>query len=186
MRKKRKQNKISINETKLVAVVPGMLISAKTLIELGNSYEITSDLFAGNTVSSTMIVAQCAELLLKYKIQQEGKNIEKTHNLYNLFNTLKDESKTEIQRIFEGDTSTNDLPKGWDSVESIFQKAQNAFIHWRYVVSSTEGKESILPGPLYTAALSVYKSLPIFGFKITPKKVLDPAIKSEIRRITHE
>ena len=151
MRKKKKQNKIIIDESKMIAVIPGMLKSAKKLIEFGRSHDITSDIVFGNMVLSTMIIALCAELLLKYKIQREGKDIEKDHNLYKLFNTLEDESKAEIQKIFDEETSTMTLPNSWDSVESIFQKAQNAFVHWRYVVSSSEGTEIIYPGPLYIA-----------------------------------
>ena len=183
MRKKKKQNKITIDETKLVAVVPGMLISAKTLIELGNSYDMKNNVVFGNMISTTMIIAQCLELLLKYKIQQEGKDIEKDHNLHKLFKTLKDESKVEIQNIFKEETSIMTLPDGWDSVESIFQKAQNAFVHWRYVVSSPQRTETIYPAPLYMAAVSVYKSTPISRLGVDIKEVSDPTIKARVKAI---
>ena len=48
--------------------------------------------------AAIIISAQCAELLLKYKIEREGFAIEPTHDLYHLYETLKEESKATIQK----------------------------------------------------------------------------------------
>ena len=70
--RKKKQRKPTIDEHKLATVVPGMLLSAKALIELGDKEKDSAELAFGNTIATTMITAQCAELLLKYKLEQEG------------------------------------------------------------------------------------------------------------------
>ena len=134
-------------------------------------------------IATTMITAQCAELLLKYKIEQEGKSYKKnTHDLYNLYKTLKEESKTAIQNEFDEQKSTIKLPNGWDSAESVFLKACRALVYWRYVVNhtNTHNLVTIYPHALYIAAVSVYKTTPIAGLALTKEVVTDPEIKATI------
>ena len=134
--RKKKQRKPTIDEHKLATVVPGMLLSAKALIELRDKEKDSAELAFGNTIATTMITAQCAELLLKYKLEQEGRSFKKnTHDLYNLYKALSEESKAEIQKNFNQESSKITLPNGWDSPESVFLKTRNAFVFWRYIVN---------------------------------------------------
>ena len=77
MVRKNKQKKPTIDEKKLATVVPGMLMSAKTLIELGDKEKDSAELSFGNIIATTMITAQCTELLLKYKLEQEQRSYKK-------------------------------------------------------------------------------------------------------------
>ena len=181
--RKNKQKKPTIDETRLATVIPGMLLSAKTLIEFGEKEKDSADLSLGNMISTIMVTAQCAELLLKYKLEQEGRSFKKnTHDLYNLYKPLSEESKVEIQKHFNQESSTMTLPNGWDSPESVFLKARNALVFWRYVVNRTNrtGLTTIYPHVLYIAAVSVYRTTPIAGLVLTQQEVTDPVIKAEI------
>ena len=183
MVRKKKNKKPTIDEHKLATVVPGMLLSAKALIELGEKEKDSAELSFGNMIATTMITAQCTELLLKYKLEQEGSSFKNnTHDLYNLYKALKEESKAEIQKNFNQEKSRITLPNGWDSTESVFLKARNALVYWRYVVSVADNSPltTIYPQVLYIAAVSVYKTTPIAGLALTKKKVTDPAIKAAI------
>ena len=183
MVRKSKQKKPTIDENTLATVVPGMLLSAKALIELGDKEKDSAELAFGNTIATTMITAQCAELLLKYKLEREGRPYKKnTHDLYNLYKALSEESKAEIQKNFNEEKSRRTLPNGWDSAESVFLKARNALVFWRYVVNLTNrtGLKTIYPHVLYIAAVSVYRTTPIAELVLTKQKVTDPAIKAAI------
>ncbi len=186
-------NKIVINEELLARIVPGMLKSADDLFQLNESTKDDPDLAylsLGSMVSTTMISGQCAELLLKYKIQQEGKVIEPIHDLYKLFTTLKDESQNEIKDEFvklkEGLTTS--FPDGWDNAESVFQKARHAFVFWRYAVEGDQGngRNTIFPYPLYIAAFSVYKTTPIIDWTFTKKVINNPVLKAKLFGITED
>ena len=183
MVRKNKQKKPTIDEKKLASVVPGMLLSAKALIELGDKEKDSAELYFGNMIATTMITAQCAELLVKYKLEQEGRSFKKsTHDLYNLYKALSEESKAEIQKNFNRESSKITLPNGWDSPESVFLKARKALVYWRYVVNLTNNSPltTIYPYVLYIAALSVYRTTPIAGIVLKKQKVTDPAIKTAI------
>ena len=183
MVRKNKQKKPTIDENKLATVVPGMLISAKTLIELGDKEKDSAELSFGNIIATTMITAQCTELLLKYKLEQEQRSYKKnTHDLYNLYKALSEESKAEIQKNFNEETSRSTLPNGWDSTESVFLKARNALVYWRYVVNLTNrtGLTTIYPHVLYITAVSVYRTTPIAELVLTKQWITDPAIKAKI------
>ena len=181
-KRRKKQNKITIHEIGSVTVLPGMLMSAKKLIEFGDSEWEKGDtkaLYPGTMVAAVIISAQCAELLLKYKIEREGHPIKRTHDLYDLYKTLKDESKVAIQKEFDEQASTATLPNGWDSAEAVFKKARNALVNWRYAVEPTD-KRTIYPHPLYIATVSVYKTTSIAKSGVSRKKVTDPAIKASV------
>ena len=181
--RKKKQRKPTIDEHKLATVVPGMLLSAKALIELGDKEKDSAELAFGNTIATTIITAQCAELLLKYKLEQEGRSFKKnTHDLYNLYKALSEESKAEIQKNFNQESSKITLPNGWDSPESVFLKARNALVFWRYIVNlnNRTGFTTIYPSVLYIAAVSVYKTTPIIRVPLTKQEVTDPAIKAAV------
>ena len=183
MTEQNKQSKLLINENVLATVVPGMLMSAKTLIEFDDFEWKKGDPNAqsiGNMIATIMITSQCTELLLKYKIEQEGGRYKKTHDLYTLYKTLKEESKVSIQKEFNELKLTVKLPNGWDTAESVFLKARKAFVYWRYVVSSPNYSLTIYPQPLYIAAVSVYQTTPIAGLKFTREEVTDQAVKEAV------
>ena len=180
---KNKQNKARIIETKLITVMPGMLMSAKTLIVKGDSEwkeRDTEGLYPGTWVAAIIISAHCAELLLKYKIEQEGHIINRnTHDLYYLYNLLSTDSKTAIQKKFSEEVLTMTLPTGWTNAESVFEKARNACKDWRYTVEHKDISLTYLQ-PLYIAAVSVYKTLPISESRPTLTEVTDPTIIADI------
>ena len=183
MVRKKKNKKPTIDEKKLATVVPGMLLSAKALIELEEKEKESTELFFGNMIATTMIAAQCAELLLKYKLEQEGRSFKKnTHDLYNLYKILSEESKAEIQKNFNIECLKTTPPNGWESPESVFLKARNAFVFWRYAANLTNstGFTTIYPKALYIAAVSVYRTTPIAGMTLTKQEVTDTAIKAAI------
>ena len=184
-RKKRrnKPNKGKINEGKLVAMLPGMLMAAKVLIEDSDPEWKKGDLtglYAGKTAAAIIISAHCAELLLKYKIKQEGHIINwKEHDLYKLYKTLNADSKAAIEKEFNEQSSTKTQPNGWKSAESVFQNAHNACMDWRYAVEPGDIPLTYLQ-PLYIATVSVYKTIPILEFGRTPEEITDPVIKTDI------
>jgi HEPN domain-containing protein len=183
MSKKNKQSKAIINDTKFATVLPGMLRSAKTLIERGDSELEKRDpksLYPGTMIAATIISAQCAELLLKYKIEREGHCIGNTHDLYDLYKTLAEESKKAIEKEFAEQTSKIAPPDGWNTAESVFRKARNALVDWRYSVESTTEPPLLYFHALYTAAASVYKTIPILGLGVSRKEVVDPELKAEL------
>ena len=183
MSKSNKQNKAIINDTKFATVLPGMLRSAKALIECGDSEHGNGDpksLYPGTMIAATIISAQSAELLLKYKIEQEGHRIGNTHDLYDLYKILKKESKRAIEKEFAEQTLKITPPDGWDTAESVFRKARNALVDWRYSVESTTVAPLLYFHALYTAAASVYKTIPILGLRISQKEVVDTELKAEL------
>ena len=142
--------------------------------------EIRRGYILGTMTAAIIISAQCAELLLKYKIEREGHPIKQTHDLFNLYETLKTESKAAIQKEFNKQRTIT-LPNGWDSVESVFRKARHALVKWRYAVEPTD-QSLIYPHALYIAAVSVYKTTPIQESGITREEVTDPAVKASVFR----
>ena len=113
-----------------------------------------------------MHCAHTAELLLKYKLDQEGKIFKQTHNLYELYQLLSNHSKYEIQREFDEVAShvlltRNGLRTRWDSAESVFKSACAISPDWRYVIEnnpkSRKSPVFSLDG-LLTAVLSVLRT----------------------------
>lgn len=165
------EKKIVIDENYLHYVIPGMFKSAEMLLkELCPPDEDNrvNQFFVGIIISTGIIFCHGMELLLKYKIQQEGKEIKKDHNLYKLFNLLKGDSKAKIEKIFEEIDiikhlyDDSDKFKNMISVEIILEEYQDAFTNWRYFVADTELKPGLIIEPLYRAAMSIYKSTPIY------------------------
>ena len=68
-------------------------------------------------------------------------------------------------------------------MESVFQKANDAFVYWRYVAAVNNPNnelKTIYPYPLYIAALSIYKTTPIANLQFSRAEVTDPKIKAAI------
>ena len=178
-----KQNKGNIDEIRLATMLPGMLKSAKVLIENSDSewkQGDTAGLYPGEMAAAIIISAHCAELLLKYKIKQEGHVINwKNHDLYDLYKILNSDSKAAIQKEFDEQLLTETPPNGWESAESVFQKTRNACMDWRYAVEPNDIPLAY-PRGLYIAAASVYKTIPILNFRMAPSEITDPAIIARI------
>ena len=182
-KRRSKQNKGNIDEMRLVAMLPGMLISAKMLVENSDSEwkkGNTTGLYPGEMAAAIIISAHCTELLLKYKIKQEGHVINwKDHDLYDLYKTLNADSKAAIEKEFNAQLSTKTPPNGWESAASVFQNARNACMDWRYAVEPDDIPLTYLQ-PLYMATVSVYRTIPILEFRIIPEEITDPVIRTEI------
>ena len=152
------------NENMCRTVFPGMVDSIRTLIEYSTT-ERGGNFRAGYINSAVILSAHIAELLLKYKIEREGKSFKKTHNLHELYAKLQVESKNQIQSEFdilvsEANISASDLLPGWNSVEAIFYSARKFSEGWRYLAQRMNYIRDVHPCALYTAVLSVFRTTP--------------------------
>ena len=154
------------NENMCRTVFPGMVDSIRTLIEYSTT-ERGGNFHAGYINSAVILSAHIAELLLKYKIEREGKSFKKTHDLHELYTKLQVESKNQIQSEFdilvsEANISASDLPPSWDSVGAVFFSAKNVSKGngWRYLVEMNSGARDVHPWMLYTAVRSVFNTTP--------------------------
>ena len=153
----------TINDNRFLGILPGMLASAETLvIKIQSEQEegVPTEATFGVMASASIMSAHCAELLLKYKIQQEGKTITKTHDLLKLFNRLNADSQASIETEFDKAISPpGTMPDGWDSAKSVFKKTRDASVAWRYAVESRRRITLTFPLMIYAAALSVKNAI---------------------------
>ena len=162
----KESKEIVFHEGLLESTIQGMLKSVSVIMYY---YEQSKEnerevLGFGYNISTTMILTFCIELLLKYKIQQEGKTIASTHSLRKLFYTLDEKAQTEIKNNFEEIKSGLDLPflEGWDEAESVILLASDAFVEWRYLASNAlKGNMLIAHLPLVIVAQSIYETTPM-------------------------
>ena len=186
-KKKNKQPKENIIETKFVTVIPGMMMSAKALIEKSDLEWNNGDAkTVGTWIAAVIMSAHCAELLLKYKIEREGHIITRaTHDLHYLYKTLNADSKAAIEKEFNEQLSTKTPPNGWESAESVFLKARKTCSDWRFAVQHGDISLTYLH-PLYIAAVSVYKTIPILESssvlesRLTLTEITNPVIKARV------
>ena len=148
-----------IDEKLFATMMPGILKSAHTLLE--KSDELNTEDKLGVMTSTIVSTAHCAELLLKYKIQQEQGCYRTTHKLYCLFKELSDDSKTEIEEDFNELSASLELPNGWEDASSVFRQADDVYKFWRYVVEAPKIKITTFHRCLYIATVSVYMTIPI-------------------------
>ena len=155
--------------------LPGMLQSVKDLIILSRS-EQRRNFEIGFVASVIILGGHAGELLLKYKLEREGTPFRREHDLYELYELLKDESKEAIQAEFdrllsEANRSPSSLPNGWNSAESVFESARLASVEWRYLMETNprmpRQSPDINPDILYTAVLSVYRTTPLIHTRPT-------------------
>ena len=147
--------KVIFDSKFLEIMLPGLVASMEALIIKSDSEGPPAKTCPGIMASAAFFSAHCAELLLKYKIQQEGNTITRTHDLFELFNRLNADSQTSIEAEFNRLISIlNTVPNGWESAESVFQKARNANVSWRYGVE-IDAASFTYPELIYAAALSV-------------------------------
>lgn len=157
------ENELAFNDNVFPVMIKGMLRSVQTIIEFDGQENSKGDPNAftiGCHISAILLSAFCAELLLKYKITEEGKKFEKTHNLHDLYDVLEPESQSSIEDEFNKITPGINLPKNYDSVKDIFFAAQDDFVNWRYIAISPNSMPvaTSYPQGIWTAALSVYNS----------------------------
>ena len=150
---------IRFDDNLSLKVLPSMLYRSKQLIhqlecEEGQPYS------GASLICAATFSALTAELLLKYRLQQEEKVIPKIHDLYCLYRRLSDETRETVQQNFAQAVSAAQLRIGWDKVESIFQKARHAFEGWRYIIQTREEPLPIIGlRPLHNAATSVLMAI---------------------------
>ena len=158
------ENELTFNDKIFPVMIKGMLMSAKTIIDFEvqeNSKGDPNAFSIGCNTSAILLSTFCAELLLKYKITQEGKKFEKTHNLHNLYDVLEPQSQSSIEDEFNKIKPGINLPKNYDSVKSVFFAAQDDFVNWRYIAISPNGITKVAtsyPQVIQMAAVSVYNS----------------------------
>ena len=150
----------------------------------------------GIAISGAVLCAHTAELLLKYKLDQEGKTFKQIHDLHKLYLLLSNESKEEIQKEFDELVSQallppNGLPTGWDSAEGVFKSACCISTEWRYVIEKNpkSRKSPVFSlDSLYTAVLSVLRTTTILGSAMQTREnmkvedIPDPDIKARALR----
>ena len=182
------------NESMCQILLPGLTRSCEYLVKLvrnekGQSSEM------GIAISGAVLCAHTAELLLKYKLDQEGKTFKQIHDLHKLYLLLSNESKEEIQKEFDGLVSQallppNGLPTGWDSAEGVFKSACCISTEWRYVIEKNpkSRKSPVFSlDSLYTAVLSVLRTTTLGSAMQTRENmkvedIPDPDIKARALR----
>ena len=159
------ENELTFNDQIFPVMIKGMLMSAKIIIDFEEQEHTKGDPNAfsiGCHTSAILLSTFCAELLLKYKITEEGKRFEKTHNLHDLYNKLEPQSQSKIEDEFNKLASEINLPENYDSVKSVFFAAQDDFVNWRYIAISPTGIAKVTtsyPQVIQMAAVSVYNSI---------------------------
>lgn len=149
-------------------VLPGMVRSISDLIRLSNAPDNKYFLF-GRKVSAVILGGHVCELLLKYKLERGGTSFERDHDLYNLYELLKDESKEAIQREFdrlllEAKWPRSSLREGWHNAESVLKNSRLASVECRYAVETPSDPRHVLisnPEMLFVAVLSVFRTTPL-------------------------
>ena len=129
-----------IDEAKMRLIIPGTLLSIGLLFNDRSKHDLRNQ--AGMVISSIVLGAHCAELLLKYKLQQEGKDVYKDHELYDLFELLDENSKNEIRKEFRGLLSKYPklLKPIWSEVDIVFKEMNEASMTFRYAVEGVQCK----------------------------------------------
>ena len=170
-------------------VLLGMLQSVKDLIILSKSEE-KRNFQMGFVTSAIILGGHTGELLLKYKLEREETPFKRNHDLYELYELLKDESKVAIQDEFEallseGNTSSSNLPNGWHNTESVFNSARLSSVEWRYLIETNPKKPrqspDINPDILYTAVLSVFRTTPLIHSRTTFETIAIEDLPPDVR-----
>ena len=162
------------DENLSATVLPGMVQSVKDLISLVK-YQPVENFELGRFTSAFIIGGHTAELLLKYKLSQEGTSFAYTHDLYDLYKLLRDESKEAIQREFENllletNTPPESLPAGWNA-ESVVKSIRLVHVEWRYIMEKTRKKSpqssSVDSHLLHTIVVSIFRRTAIVQSRTT-------------------
>ncbi len=114
----------------------------------------------GTVACHLIILGHTIELLLKTKIQAEGGEIKPIHNLYDLFNSLKDDSKICVEDMYKK-LETSELSKEdqrYGSIESLLKSHSEFHTEWRYIIEN-KGETHASTHCLLLAAGCIYKML---------------------------
>ena len=150
---------IRFDDNLSLKVLPGMLECSKQLIHQFE-YKEGQQYSGAYLICAATFCALTAELSIKYKLQQEGTEIPKTHDLYRLYQLLNSETRDAIQQLFGEAVPAAELPIGWNNVDSIFMKARHAYDGWRYLIQTQEEKSPIIGlRSLHNAATSVFMAI---------------------------
>ena len=110
--------------------------------------------------SFLILLGHTTELLLKFKIQLDGSEIQRTHNLCTLFNKLSDNSKKQIESEYKRlKDRKHPSDTKWNSVETLFKSHPKYHVDWRYVVQTNTGKLNAPFAFLRLAAESIMNTL---------------------------
>ena len=158
---------MAFSDETCASVLPGMVGSIDVLIHL-NRFEGRAHFQTGSLVAAVILGGHACELLLKYKLEREGTPFERCHDLYDLYELLKDESKEaierELDRLLSG-INRNSILQGWRDAESVIKSARLASVEWRYIVE-THRKEfqssHVAIDMLYRVVLSVFRTTPLY------------------------
>ena len=180
------KNNVTFSYQRCLQMFPGMLTSIDNLWILLTTEKNSNN--TGGVLSALVFVCgHTIELLLKYKIGNENKVIEREHDLYKLFNLLSTQEKEKIKVSFrklkfkhkisptamqtEEAEQTHrkmaverfGMPKNyktikWNSIEGILELARKCHVDWRYAIE--EGKGLLIsPQALVLAVKSIYNTL---------------------------
>ena len=110
--------------------------------------------------SRLILLGHTTELLLKFKLQLDGREIPPKHNLSVLFGRLSENSKKAIESVYK--TLKNikrPSDPQWPTVDALFKSHPEYHVDWRYVVESNKDKlDAPLPF-LKLAAESIHNTL---------------------------
>ena len=177
---------VTISDKRCLMVFPGMIASINHLCEL---FAVEKNSHNTMGVLSTLVYAcgHTIELLLKYKIGNEGREIPKKHDLFKLFNLLSDQEKENIKSSFrklkakykipptgpKTEQAERELQKlvtekfgmptnynviKWNNIEGILELAKECHVDWRYSVEKGKGL-LIQPQALALAVRSIYNTI---------------------------
>ena len=148
------------------SIIKGMLISVKNILDFNEKlgHEGDPEAFSpGCLTSATILSSFSAELLLKYKLTEEGKKFREIHDLCKLYGKLEPESKLSIEDKYSRLTSDIKLPDNYNSVKSVYSTSKDDFVKWRYITITPNDyiKNNITttyPYYIHQANVSVYEN----------------------------
>ena len=95
--------------------------------------------------SSLILLGHTTELLLKFKLQLDGREIQPIHNLHRLFNGLSEDSKHLIEAVYKHlKDQKRPSDTKWTTVDTLFKSHPKYHVDWRYVVQTNTGKLNAL------------------------------------------
>ena len=110
--------------------------------------------------SSLILLGHTTELLLKFKLQLDGRKIQQIHNLHTLFNKLSDNSKKRIESEYKRlKDRKHPSDTKWTTVDTLFKSHPEYHVDWRYVAETNTGKLDAAYPFLRIAAESIHNTL---------------------------
>ena len=110
--------------------------------------------------SSLILLGHTTELLLKLKLQLDGREIQSIHNLHTLFNDLSENSKHQIVAEYKRlKDRKHPSDAKWTHIDTLFKTHPKYHVDWRYVVQTNTGKLNAPYPFLRIAAESIHNTL---------------------------